>query len=200
MDYYRDSVTSRSWEFLVELHRTFRIAVIGGWAVWLYTRQLKSKDIDIIVELPDLSKLREAFPISKNERLKKYELRRGEIQVDVYAPFYSKLGVPAEDIIRDARIVDGFRLPSPELLLVLKAVAWNARRGSAKGRKDFLDMISLLQVKNLNYAHVRHFLTTYNLAQIKALFVDELKRTTKIDELSLNSHQLSRAKRTWLQL
>lgn len=200
MDYYRASVTSQSWEFLVALHRAYRVVVIGGWAVWLYTHQMKSKDIDIVVELSDIGKLRNAFDVVKNDRLKKYELRRGEAQVDIYAPFYSHVGVPAEDILRDTTTVEGFRVPSLELLVVLKIVVWNARRGSAKGRKDFLDLISLLQGDKVDYGRVCNLCTRYSLADAKDCFMDELRRTTAIKELSLNPHTFSRAKQAWLDM
>ena len=89
MVYYRDAVTQKSWQLLTELTRKFRFVLIGGWAVWLYTKQLKSKDIDIVVDLSQLVKLKTRFDLVKNNRLKKYEFRNGEVQVDVYTPYYS---------------------------------------------------------------------------------------------------------------
>lgn len=71
MNYYRDSVTQKSWRFLTELARKYRFVLIGGWAVWLYTKQLKSKDIDIVVDLNQLAKLKTRFDLVKNSRLKK---------------------------------------------------------------------------------------------------------------------------------
>ena len=49
MNYYRDIITDQSWNTLKELSKTVDCILIGGWAVWIYTKQLKSKDIDIIV-------------------------------------------------------------------------------------------------------------------------------------------------------
>lgn len=110
MDYYRNSVTQKSWELLVELNRRHRVVVIGGWAVWLYTQRLKSKDIDLVVELAELEQLRSTYDLVKNERLKKYQFRQDEVEVDVYTPFYSRIGIPVEEIVKDARVVEGFRL------------------------------------------------------------------------------------------
>ena len=50
MQYYHDIITEKSFEFLQELKKKFNFVLIGGWAVFLYARTLKSKDIDIIVD------------------------------------------------------------------------------------------------------------------------------------------------------
>jgi len=50
-----------------------RFVLIGGWAVWLYTQQLKSKDIDIVIDLPTLDALKSAYEIEKNHRLKTFQ-------------------------------------------------------------------------------------------------------------------------------
>ena len=55
MAYYRDSVTEASWQLLQKLKREYKFCLIGGWAVWLYTKQLKSKDIDLVVAPEELS-------------------------------------------------------------------------------------------------------------------------------------------------
>ena len=135
MAYYRDSVTQKSWLFLQELRRKFHFVLIGGWAIWLYTRQLKSKDIDIVVELSELDKLKTTYDLTKNERLKKYEIKQGEVDIDIYVPFYSNPGVAAEQILKDAVLIESLKVPSRELLLILKTVAWKSRRMSTKGRK-----------------------------------------------------------------
>lgn len=128
MNYYRDSVTNKSWQFLRKLNKKINFVLIGGWAVWLYTRQLKSKDIDIVVDLPQLSKIRKSYEMYKNGRLKKYEIKVDEVEVDIYSAYYSNLGIPAEEILADAKNISGFSVPSLELLLVLKSVAWYSRR------------------------------------------------------------------------
>ena len=147
MNYYRDQVTQKSWQIVTSLSSKYQFVLIGGWAVWLYTKQLKSKDIDIVVSLDQLGKLAEDFDLLKNERLSKYEIRQEEIQIDVYASFYSHLGVPVEKIVQSAIKVDGFLVPPPEMLLNLKLVAYQGRKGSDKGRKDLVDMVRLLVMR-----------------------------------------------------
>lgn len=185
MNYYRDQITQKSWQFLVQLSQQYRFVVIGGWAVWLHTHQLKSKDIDIIIEFSELGRLAQKYPLTKNDRLKKYELRQAEIQIDVYVPHYSKLGVPAEDVIATAISIDGFRVPPAETLLTLKLTAHAARASSSKGRKDLIDIVSLLTLPNLDWSKVPPQAVKLAASQ------------TSIPELNLNPHQFSRLKSSW---
>jgi len=50
MDFYHDLVTDKSWELLKKLKKNYDFILIGGWAVFLYTHALKSKDIDLVCE------------------------------------------------------------------------------------------------------------------------------------------------------
>ena len=54
MEYYQNIITAKSFQILQALKRQYDFILIGGWAVFLYTRTLKSKDIDIIVDYPAL--------------------------------------------------------------------------------------------------------------------------------------------------
>ncbi len=185
MNYYRDQITQKSWELLQQLVRKYHFVLIGGWAVWLYTHGLKSKDIDVIVEFDQLEKLRQNFPMIKNERLKKYEIVQDTTQVDVYVPHYSQLGVSIPDVLASAVNTEGFFVPRPEVLLALKYTAYQARAGSSKGRKDLIDIISLLTLPQLVWTKVP--VQTVELAATQ----------TSVPELSLNAHQYSRLKKTW---
>ncbi|HCM37150.1 MAG: hypothetical protein UV61_C0013G0012 [Candidatus Gottesmanbacteria bacterium GW2011_GWB1_43_11] len=200
MAYYRDSVTQKSWLFLQELRRKFHFVLIGGWAIWLYTRQLKSKDIDIVVELSELDKLKTTYDLTKNERLKKYEIKQGEVDVDIYVPFYSTPGVAAEQILKNVVEIESFKIPSRELLLVLKTVAWKSRRMSAKGRKDLIDIVSLLATGKLAAGKLNDLFTEGPLRMAKEALIEELKTATDIGELSLNQHQVARAKKDWFKI
>lgn len=195
MDYYRDPVTEKSWQMLQALRRDYTFVLIGGWAVWLYTHRFKSKDIDIIVDTPTLSKLKAQFPVTKNNRLFKYEAMRGEIQIDIYVPFWSYLGIPAQDVQSHATAVEGFSVPPPETLLVLKQIAYQARKGSSKGYKDFLDIISLISLQQFRW-------NSYRLQapqQLETQLITMISQTTHISELSFNNHQFAKMKKTWLK-
>src|SRR3989338_3199496 len=98
MAYYHDLVTKQSWQELILLKKLIPFVLIGGWATYLYTKSLKSKDIDIIIDYPALSALKKFYDVHKNERLAKYEAVKGPVQIDIYLPHYSRLGIPAEEI------------------------------------------------------------------------------------------------------
>jgi len=197
MDYYRDLITQKSWQTLIKLQQDYSLVLIGGWAIWLYSHQLKSKDIDFVVDLPTLSQLKERFTVTKNNRLHKYEIVQNDIQVDIYVPFWSEIGLPCEEIIAASQIREGFRVPLPEILLILKQVSQAARAGSVKGYKDLLDVISLLRLPDFNWDRYRRLTHNAN-PQLPQKLADLLRQTVQVPELSLNAHQFSRIKKTWL--
>lgn len=96
MNFYHDLITQKSWRALQKLRQNYNFILIGGWAVFLYTHALKSKDIDLAMEHQDLEKLRAGFSTAKNDRLKKYETRYDEVEIDIYVPFYSNPWLPAD--------------------------------------------------------------------------------------------------------
>lgn len=193
MAYYRDIVTDQSWKLLTELAQAYEFTLIGGWAVWVYTNALKSKDIDIIIDLPTLGKLREVYEIAKNDRLKKYEIITGIVHIDIYVPYWSNLGIPINLIRKDQRNIQGFQIPNPETLLILKQIAYAARIGSAKGEKDLLDIISILTIPGFSWHVYKHLVTKTTLPKIQ--LTDILTPIVDIPELSLNRHTFSRLKK-----
>jgi len=199
MQFYHSLVTEKSYEFLQSLKRDYQFILIGGWAVYLYTRALKSKDIDIIIDYGELTKLRESFDVFKNDRLKKYEIKTGEFDIDIYLPHYSQLGVDAQEIQKKSIAREGFVVPELEMLFLLKLFAWENRRGSAKGRKDELDIFSLI--------FLPEFDATKYLAQIKKLGMDKLhkdlaalvKNTSRIEELGIDEQKMAKSKKIILK-
>ena len=198
MDYYRDTVTQESWKFLESIAKTYRLVLIGGWAVWLYTHRLKSKDIDIVVDLPTLGKLKADFTVGKNDRLRKYEIRKGPLSVDIYVEHWSVPGIPAEEILKAPRSLEGFRVPQAEMLLVTKHVAYLSRQGSSKGRKDLVDIVSLLTLDRLDWRHYHRLCRRHDSSLPKKL-KELISGTTDVVELELNRHQFSRYKKIWLE-
>ncbi|HCM82328.1 MAG: hypothetical protein UV63_C0010G0007 [Microgenomates group bacterium GW2011_GWC1_43_11] len=197
MDYYRDTVTDKSWQTLQALRHEYDFVLIGGWAVWLYTHQLKSKDIDIIVSMESLVKIKEKFTVTKNNRLSKYEAIVDEIQIDIYVPFWSKLGLPAEDIMALSHNIGGFRVPQPEILVILKQIAYGARSGSSKGYKDMLDIMSLLRLPEFDWRlYCIHAKKTKK--ELISSLSDIISHTTQLPELNLNAHHFSKLKKEWL--
>ena len=125
-----------------ELRGKFRFVLIGGWAVYLLARTQKSKDIDVIVDIETLQKLKGGYDLRKNDDLRKYEIKADEVDVDIYVPFYSKLAIAPGKI--EWQKIEGFDVAKAEELLALKQGAEKDRRHSEKGEKDRIDIMSLL--------------------------------------------------------
>ena len=169
MQYWNSDLTEKSWILLQELQKKYNFILIGGWATYLWTKQQKSKDIDIIVDLKELEKLKQENLI-KNDRLKKYELKFEEIDVDIYVPYFSKLTIPIEKIKNYNSKLQGFNVLSKEALLILKQGAELDRRNSIKGEKDRIDIISLLFFTDFDYKIYKSILKENS----KEFLLDEL--------------------------
>ncbi|MFH1840987.1 MAG: hypothetical protein ABH807_02425 [Candidatus Shapirobacteria bacterium] len=197
MRFYHDLITQKSFAELKQLQKTADFILIGGWAVYFYTHQLKSKDIDIILNYDQLSKLAAHYALTKNERLQKYEARKDEVQIDLYLPHYSDLGIPVEELLKHTAGIEGFVLLQANYLATLKIHTFNQRRLNPKGRKDFLDLVSLLASPWPEIKQIKTILAQYKIDH--KLFLAALKTTTQIPELNLNPHQLSRLKNQFLK-
>mgnify|MGYP000707541889 CR=1 FL=1 len=136
MEFWNDIAIEKSWKVLIGLKKEIGFILIGGWACYLLTRTIKSKDIDIIVGFEELEILRRKYSLKKTSFLKKYEALIEGISIDIYVPFYSDLAVPPEEIQKSSILIEGFRIPEPEILLILKQQAELARKDSVKGQKD----------------------------------------------------------------
>lgn len=195
MNFYHNLITEKSWQLLQALRKKYDFILIGGWAVFLYTKALKSKDIDLVLEFSELEKLKKDFEVSKNEHLKKYEARREGMEIDIYVPFYSWLGLPVEDLKKFVVPLEGFKTVEKEVLAVLKQEALMGRRSTVKGRKDLADIVSLFRLPDFNWEKYKKVVEKYGLNGSSAVVSEILKKTTKIDELDLNIHQIAGLKR-----
>lgn len=195
MDFYHNLITGKSWQVLQALRKSYNFVLIGGWAVFLYTRALKSKDIDLVLEFEELEKLREKFDVVKNQRLKKYEARREEVEIDIYVPFYSNPGIPAEEVKNFTRSLEGFRVPEAEVLALLKQRALLARKHSPKGRKDLLDLVSLFRLEEFNWKRYRKLVLQFQTKEVLEEVDGILKGLVQAEELGLNVHRMAQLKR-----
>lgn len=200
MAYYHDLITSESWQELLRLKKRIPFVLIGGWAAYLYTKTLKSKDIDVVVDYPALSKLNTTYDVTKNERLRKYEGVKGSVHIDIYLPHYSRLGMPAEDIIAKAKAVEGFSVANPDMLFALKLITLADRGRTPKGRKDFLDLLSLAQSKTFDGSAISRLLTLYRQQSAVQPFQTFLNETTSVPEIGLNTHAYARLKKRLQQV
>lgn len=197
MTYYNDLITEKSWKKLQELKRKHKFILIGGWAVYLYTETLKSKDIDFICDYEELEKLRLEYDLIKNDRLKKYEIHAGEFDIDIYTPFFSDLGIPLEEIMELHTNIEGFSVLKPEALLILKQKAYQDRAGSAKGEKDRIDIIALL--KFVDFEKYKTLIGKYGDKSYLTDLRQILKTTRQVDELGIGEHAFSGFKKEMLK-
>ncbi len=194
---YNDIITEKSWKKLQELKRRYSFVLIGGWAVYCYARGLKSRDIDFICSYDELQKLKMSYELIKNDRLKKYEIHVGEFDIDIYVPFFSKLGIPVEHLMELTTMREGFKVLIPEALLILKQYAYKDRVGSAKGEKDRLDILAMAMT-DLDIGHYRTLAQQYHLDDFLSEFRRVVQETRAVPELGVNEYAFSKIKKRLL--
>lgn len=187
-EYWSSLLTEKSWKILQDLKRNYKFILIGGWAVYLLTKQKKSKDIDIIITLHELEKFKQQN-ISKNNELKKYELKKEEIDIDIYLDYFSKLTIPVEEIKNYILNTEGFTIAKPELLLILKQGAYKDRQNSVKGEKDLIDIISLLFFSSPDFNEYYKLLKKYALTDLLNDLKLLLKNFKDFDALNLTPRE-----------
>ena len=195
MEYYHSLITEKSWQELLNLKKAVDFVLIGGWAVYFYTKMLKSKDIDILVNFDQLPIIEKLYRLNKNERLSKYQAVKEEIEIDIYLPHFSQIGIPVEELINKTTEIEGFKALDVNYLLALKIYTLAARGRTPKGRKDFLDLISLALSGKGDLAIAEKNIEKFYLKQALKVFQEFLQETTEVEELNLNSHQFSKLKK-----
>ena len=166
---WRDKIVERSWRVLGELKGLADFVLIGGWGVYLWTRKLKSRDIDIYINQENFYKLQSEllqrnYALKRNTRLKKFEALIGDVEVDIYTPFMSNLAVPCLDVFnkRLYSLIERFKVVIPEVLILLKAQAAKERWHAEKGMKDRVDIISLLKFADIKRDLLEQMLRKYD--------------------------------------
>ncbi len=203
MEFWNDEITEKSWKKLIGLRKEIDFVLIGGWAVYLYTKLHKSKDIDMIIDYPVLRKLQNDYILNKNSRLKKYEVKLPEgFDIDIYTPGYSRLTIPIKDIMSNIRMREGFRVPRQEILLLLKLGACADRKASIKGSKDSIDIMGLVFNTDIDYKFLKELVTGYGLENYlkELLHVFENFDISMIRYIDLNVNSFSKLKKKYKQL
>ena len=195
MQFYNDIITQKSFVYLQTLKKKYEFILIGGWAVFLYSKSLKSKDIDIIIEYDVLAEMKEKNEVFKNERLSKYEINTGNFDIDIYVAHYSQLGIEIEEIKRYAVSQDGFVVPALEILFLMKLFAWHNRRGSSKGQKDELDILSLAFLPEFDWQKYSEFVKKFKFSEFNDEFRQLLRNTRSIKELDVNEQKMAKFKK-----
>ncbi len=193
MEFWNSLLTEKSWEILQELRlKPFHFILIGGWATYLWTRQHKSKDIDIIVpDFESLEYLKQEYSLKKNDSLKKYEISFAEIDIDIYVPHYSNFLIPLQEITKNVTSVDGIKVVSPEILLILKQGAEQDREHSTKGLKDRIDIMTIALLAPVNFQGYHTLLRKHNLSQLFPRLKGIITSFREINYLGLNPREFS---------
>jgi hypothetical protein len=196
--YYQDVITEKSWQLLKNIKPQFPFILIGGWAVYLYTKNLKSKDIDLIIDFASLEKLKKSYEVIKNERLKKYEIKQEGIDIDIYLSYYSWLGLPVEKIVSFTEKIETYTIIKKEILLFTKLAAYFERRASVKGQKDKIDIISLVLLPDFDFNIFKNFLSNNKKLQYIEILRNLIVETMEVTELRLNKHFFAKKKKELL--
>lgn len=198
MEFWNELLTKASWEKLQELTREIDFVLIGGWAAYLWTGKHKSKDIDIVVSYETLAGLQRRYRVEKNDRLKKYEIKFEKFDIDIYLPHYSSLTIPAEELAKYETKVQNIKTISAEALLIMKQGAETARRGSQKGQKDAIDIITLLLYAPINLKQYAEMLERYGLEKFTSELAYVIKGFENVGHLYMDFNEFSKWKRKML--
>ena len=125
MEFWNSDITDQSLKKLLDLSKRYRFILIGGWAIYMYTKLQKSRDIDVVVNYDQFRILSNDFSIKKNPSLRNYEIKFQKFDIDIYTPFYSRLALPPEDIITNYTIIENIPVPRVVELLILKHGAFD---------------------------------------------------------------------------
>jgi hypothetical protein len=184
MEFWNDIITEKSQKTLLELAKKTNFVLIGGWASWLYSKSIKSKDIDIYIDFKDFFTLQKFFleqgiNVVFNQKLNKYEIKIQDIDLDIYTPDHCNLAIPCKDVFKNRLFKDfgNFKVVFPEVLLLLKVDAEKNRHDTVKGFKDRVDILSLLYSTNLNKKLLKDLANQYRIELIK--IKDIIEKSTK---------------------
>lgn len=179
MEFWADRIVDKSWDVLLRLRTKYGFILIGGWAAYLHTKAIKSKDIDIVVDFETLEALQAEYDLKKNEHLKKYEIIADGISVDIYVPYFSRLPIPVEELHRYVVSVEGIQVLQPSALLILKQGAEKERSHSVKGQKDRTDVLNLLINGNVDLKEYYHLLDRYGLTGYRRRLITLVRNAEK---------------------
>lgn len=202
MEFWNSEITNDSWNELLVLSRTYNFILIGEWAIYLYTKLHKSRDIDIVVDYDQFWILSKDFQLRKNPSLRKYEIKFQKFDIDVYTPFYSRLTVPVQDLINNFTIIENIKVPKIEELLILKLGAFDERVDSIKGQKDRLDIAGLVFYSSVDYARFTELLNKYEKRVYYKLLMNAVGNINPrlLQYLNLNESTYAKMKKKALEV
>jgi hypothetical protein len=126
----------------------------------------------------------------------KYEIKQDIFDIDIYLPFYSKLAIPLEDLEQLSTKIEGIRVPKTEVLLLLKQAAEIDRRNTIKGKKDSIDIMTLMLRTSVDIKKYLLLTKKYGLEQYpkELLYAIEKFSEQDIDYLGIDYVQFKKEK------
>ena len=82
MEFWNSDITNESWKELLVLSTKYDFILIGGWAIYLYIKLQKSRDIDMVVDYDQIKLLFVDFEMRKNPSLYRYEIKFQKFDID----------------------------------------------------------------------------------------------------------------------
>ncbi len=177
MEYWHTWAIEKSENILRELKGKIDFILIGGWGVYYPTKTLKSRDIGLIVDFQGLRQLKYMYNLSKNPHLRKYGAKVEGVSIDVYVKYYSRFPLPISQI-EETMLIEGFRIPKPEVLLILKQQAETARKNSLKGRKDCVDILALLVREAVSIKDYLKLVKKHGLEDYRRRLIEIVSKST----------------------
>jgi hypothetical protein len=126
--------------------------LIGGWGTWVRVGGAMSHDIDLIVNRPGISALKQLvsdMSVSRHIGGTKWRAAWGSVHLDLYVPYESRLGaniqLRVERLLKYCEPVGRYRVLSVPAHLATKFAALLDRPDSLPGRKDRAEILALLE-------------------------------------------------------
>jgi len=176
--------------------------LIGGWAVYFWTRRLKSRDIDLCIDQNNFYSLqgelqKENVFVKRNLRLRKFEAKLGDVEVDIYTPFQSNLVIPVTSLFEKKWYTDieGHDVALPEVLLLLKSQAARERWKSERGVKDRVDLLALLLYSDWKEGLLKELAGSFDPKQELLRVLARTVKESRVEYKYLNAQYESEGKR-----
>ena len=200
MEFWNSDITGESWNQLISLSKKYKFVLIGGWAIYMYTKLQKSRDIDMVVDYVQTRPLFADFQMRNNPSLRKYEIKFQKFNVDVYTPFYSRLSVSPQDLLNNYRVIENIMVSRVEEMLILKLGAFYDRKSSIKGQKDRVDIAGLVFYSTVDYSRLRVLLNQYKKESYMDLLLDAVGNIDRhlLPYLNLNESTYSKIRKRTL--
>jgi len=186
MEVWNEKAVEKSENILKELKEFADFVVIGGWAVFLKTKAVRSIDIDIYINFNDFYRLQpvlveKGIYINFNPKLKKYNTKIEEVDIDIYTPDQCGLIIPCKDIFENGwfEVIEGFKVLETEPLLLLKLKAEKERTNTMRGFKDRCDILALLANLDLNKKFMDDLFKRYNCLDLRKGLVGIIKQSSE---------------------